>query len=110
KTGLTATAYTDTGLTNGTAYSYTVAAVNSAGTSAMSNTANATPTGGTGGAGGISIDCGGAASGSFVADTDFVGGTPTSFASAVDTSLLTGTIPAQAVLQTNRFGTCTYTI
>ena len=45
-TGLTGTSYTNTGLTNGTTYYYKVAAVNSAGTSGMSNEASPTPTGG----------------------------------------------------------------
>ncbi len=41
--GLTSTAYTDTGITNGTTYYYRVAAVNGGGTSGMSNEASATP-------------------------------------------------------------------
>ncbi len=43
KSGVTATSYTDTGLTNGTAYFYQVAAVSSAGLSAKSGEASATP-------------------------------------------------------------------
>ena len=40
---VTATSYTDTGVANGTTYYYTVAAVNSAGVSAPSAEASATP-------------------------------------------------------------------
>jgi hypothetical protein len=43
KTGITATSYTDTGLTNGTTYYYQVTAVNSAGQSARSSEVSATP-------------------------------------------------------------------
>jgi hypothetical protein len=42
-TGITTTSYANTGLTNGSAYYYKVAAVNSGGTSGMSNEAGATP-------------------------------------------------------------------
>ena len=45
-TGITTTTYTNTGLTNGTTYYYKVAAVNSAGTSGLSNEASATPAAG----------------------------------------------------------------
>ena len=109
-TGVAGTTYTDTSVANGTTYYYKVAAVNAGGTSALSNEASATPTSGTTGSGGISINCGGAAASSFVADVDYTGGTATSTASSIAMSQLTGTIPPQSVLQTNRYGAFTYTV
>jgi hypothetical protein len=58
----------------------------------------------------MSINTGGAASGSFVADAFFSGGSTFSTTNAIDTSQITGTVPPQAVLQTERFGEFTYTI
>jgi glucuronoarabinoxylan endo-1,4-beta-xylanase len=58
----------------------------------------------------INIDAGGAASGSWAADEDFSGGTALTYTNAVSTSLLSGTIPPQTVLQSQRYGSFTYTI
>ncbi len=100
-TGLTSTSYTNTGLTNGTKYFFKVAAVNLSGTSPMSNEASATPSA----PGSTSIDCGGPASGSWLADTGTGGSQKSWTTNTVDTSLLTGTIPPQVVLQWGRVGT-----
>ena len=68
-------------------------------------------TGGSGGSGGaISINAGGSVTGSFAADTYFSGGNTNSTTGAIDTSLLTRSVPPQAVLQTERYGEFTYTI
>ena len=109
-TGVTGTTYTDSTAANGTTYYYKVAAVNVSGTSGQSNEANATPNGGGSGSGGISINCGGAAASPFVADTDFAGGAVASVTNTITTNLLSGTVPPQAVLQSNRYGAFTYTI
>ena len=58
----------------------------------------------------VSINAGGSASGSFVADAYYSGGNTYSTTSAIDTSLLTGVIPPQAVFQTERYGEFTYTL
>ncbi len=58
----------------------------------------------------ISINAGGSATGSFVADVDYSGGSTYSTTSAIDTSLLAAPVPPQAVLQTERYGAFTYTI
>ncbi len=51
----------------------------------------------------IQINAGGAAAGTFVADTDFVGGHPDTFTNAVDVSGVTNPAP-QAVYQSKRTG------
>jgi endo-1,4-beta-xylanase len=60
--------------------------------------------------GSVSVNTGGSAAGSFVADASFSGGTAFSTTNAIDTSQITGTVPPQAVLQTERFGEFTYTM
>ncbi len=58
----------------------------------------------------LDIDAGGAASGSWVADEDFSGGTALTYTNAVTTSLLTGTVPPATVLGSQRYGSFTYTV
>src|SRR5205814_70561 len=58
----------------------------------------------------VSINAGGAATGSFAADGFFSGGSTFSTTNGIDTSQITGAVPPQAVLQTERFGEFTYTV
>jgi fibronectin type 3 domain-containing protein len=105
-TGLSSTTYDDTGLTASTMYSYTVAAVNSAGSSA---TASASATTEAGTTSSIEINSGGPAVSPFVADEDFSGGGTISHANTIDLSGVTNPAP-MAVYQTGRDGNFTYTI
>ena len=78
-TGLTSPSYTDTGLTNGTAYYYTVTAVNGVGEGLPSNEASATPNVIVPGATTLRINAGGGAftdtsGNAWQADTDYTGG------------------------------------
>jgi endo-1,4-beta-xylanase len=66
--------------------------------------------GGGGGTRTVSINAGGAASGSFGADGSFSGGSTFSTTNGIDTSQVGGTAPPQSVFQTERFGEFTYTI
>jgi hypothetical protein len=61
-------------------------------------------------AGTVSINAGGAAAGSFVADALFSGGNTFSNTNTIDTSQIAGAVPPQAVFQTERYGEFTYTI
>ncbi len=56
----------------------------------------------------VSINAGGDVEGSFFADTNYAGGTPTSTTSAINTSLIPAPVPPQAVYQTAREGAAKY--
>ncbi len=100
-TGVTATTYTNTGLTNGTTSYYVVTAVNATGESANSNQASATPS--TGLTTVYQIDTGGGVIGTFTADNYFSGGAAYSVAQTVNTTGVTNAAPA-TVYQSLRGG------
>lgn len=98
-----AVAYTDNTVVGDTKYCYTVTTTDGGWTAATAPKCAAAfvPLN--------AIDCGGAASGNYVADTGFVGGTRYSTGNAVDTSLVPNPAP-QPVYQTERYGNFTYTV
>jgi beta-glucanase (GH16 family) len=102
--GLAATSLKDTGLASGTAFNYTVAAVNSSGSSATAS-ASATTQGGNV----VRINSGGPAVSPFAADVDFVGGGTINHANTIDLSGVTNPAP-MVVYQSARVGNFTYTI
>jgi beta-glucanase (GH16 family) len=100
----TGNSYTDTGVVSCATYYYVVSATNSLGESANSGEASATL-----GSYALAVNSGGSAVGQFIADANVTGGTiaaPTG--SAIDTTAVTNPAP-QAVYQTERYGTFTYT-
>jgi len=97
---LSATNYTDTGLTNGTTYYYQVTATNSVATSGDSTQVSATPEPVSNTL--LQIDAGGAATGSFVADELFNNGNEYSTTTAVSTSGVANAAP-EAVYQSVRW-------
>jgi fibronectin type 3 domain-containing protein len=109
--GLTETRFADTALNPAATYYYSVEAVDDMGTSEPSNIASATipSSGGPISQDVLDINVGGGAAGSWVADEFFIGGTATSTGATINTSLVANPAP-QAVYQTNRYGTFTYTI
>jgi beta-xylosidase/chitodextrinase len=95
------------GLSPGTTYGFTVVAKDAAGnTSASSSTVSVTTISASQN---ISINVGGAATGSFIADADFSGGTTYSNTNTIDTSAVSSAVPA-AVFQSERYGPFTYTV
>jgi beta-galactosidase len=105
--GLSGTTYNDTGLTSTTTYSYTIEAVDSVGSSMASNTATATTfdvdcVSGCG-ADVLAISAGGPAAGSYVADEDFNGGSPSGTGATINLSGVTHPAP-QSVYQNQRVG------
>ena len=96
--------YSDTGVVSCATYYYVVSATNSLGESANSSEATATL-----GSYSLAVNSGGSAAGTFIADAYVSGGTvATPTASAIDTTAVTNPAP-QAVYQTERYGTFTYT-
>jgi beta-glucosidase len=108
-TGVTPTAFSDTGLTPSTTYYYLVEAVGSGGSSAASSQASATTQSVVVIPQVVAINAGGPAVGSFLADQDYVGGTTISHSNTINTSKVNSPAPA-AVYQTGRIGNFTYTI
>jgi hypothetical protein len=96
--------YSDTGVVNCATYYYVVSATNSLGESANSGEATATL-----GAYALAVNSGGSAASPFVADAYVSGGTVASPSGAsINTMGVTNPAP-QAVYQTERYGTFTYT-
>src|SRR5713101_4379161 len=106
-TGLTATSFTDTTVTNGTTYFYVVSAENSAGESPNSNEVSATPAPPPPLV--LAINAGGPAVSPFAADKDFSGGTTINHANTINLTGVANPAPMQ-VYQTARVGNFTYTI
>jgi endoglucanase Acf2 len=110
-TGVSGTTFSNTGLSASTTFFYLVTATNTNGESGASNQASATTQSGGGVATGpISINAGGGASGAFVADTGFSGGSTVSTVAAINVALIPAPVPSQAVYQTGRSGVSTYTV
>lgn len=110
-----ATSYADTGIaakvSAAMTYYYVVEAADAAGSSAASNQASVTiPSLCTPACTDVlDINSGGSATGTYLADEDFVGGSASSTTATINTSLLADPAP-QGVYQSERFGDFTYTL
>jgi hypothetical protein len=102
----TAISALDAGLTNGTTYYYVVTAVNATGESPNSTQVSATPSAS---APIYQIDSGGGATGAFVADTYFSGGSTYSVSQTINTTGVPNAAP-MAVYQSLRYGNFAYTM
>ena len=94
--------FTDTNVSNGVVYYYTVSAVNSLGQGPDSAPATVVPEAV------YQVNSGGGAANPFSADVDFSGGSTSSTSASIDTSGVTNPAP-QVVYQTERWGNMTYT-
>jgi len=113
RSGVTATTFVDTGLSNGTTYYYQGSAVNSAGESVRSSETSALPV-----APPVSppaatvvkaINAAGTASAAYLADTGYSGGSANATTATIDTSRVASPAP-QSVYRTWRAGNFTYTV
>jgi fibronectin type 3 domain-containing protein len=109
-TNISGTSFIDSTAVNGTQYFYYVTALNGNLQSGHSSEVSATPAAPVLGSLVTAISAGGPASGSFLADTDFSGGTVSGGTTAtINTNGVTNP-PPQSVLQHGRYGNSTYTI
>jgi hypothetical protein len=89
-----------------------VAAIDSFGTGTQSSAVNVTTLAGGGGgtSGPVAINCGGGAITGYIADTDFTGGSTISTTATINEHDVQAPLPPQALFQTQRIGTVTYTL
>jgi hypothetical protein len=109
-TNVSTSTFTDTTAVGGTQYFYYVTALNGSLQSGPSNEVSATPQSPQLGSLVLAISAGGPAAGSFVADTDFSGGTVSGGTKATIKTTGVTNPPPQTVLQHGRYGNMTYTI
>ena len=104
-TGVQATTYSDTSVSNFTTYYYIVTAMNALGESVPSAQVLATPTAPVP----TAINCGGSALGTYLSDAYYDAGTAYSTGTAISTNGLINPAPV-GVYQSQRYGNLTYTL